>query len=177
MVGGRVCSALHNKYEVEWSREEPGEPELQSIWGPRTVRVWTLREYVRRAELEGAYPAMFSLTHKPHERESQETPTRYMRNTLQEAGIYSDVFTPYSCRHPTTSTAVKRNVRMAMVLQSAGSSGDSTFQRFYNRPTCTRRDPHKLDTCHLGCEHGTEAIWTLIHTAYTVLARGVIQYP
>ena len=66
---------------------------------------------------------------------SQSSLTRYVRITLTEAGVDTDKFTPYSCRHAATSAAYRRQVPLASILTAAGWTGKDCFQRFYNRPT------------------------------------------
>ena len=96
-----------------------------------------LANYIDRAELVGATPGVFATTRKPHVQASQETLTRYIRLTLAEAGIDMTQFTPYSCRHATTSAAARRQVPLATIMLAAGWTGEGTFSKFYNRPVQT----------------------------------------
>lgn len=93
-----------------------------------------LREYMGRSELEGADPAVFATMRTPHVAASQETLSRYVRTTMAEAGIDMQQFTPYSCRHATTSAALRKQVPIATILTAAGWASEGTFRRFYNRP-------------------------------------------
>lgn len=99
-----------------------------------------LKEYVGRPELLGAGPAVFATIRSPHVAASQETLSRYVRNTMAEAGIDMRQFTPYTCRHAATSAAVRRQVPIATILTAAGWTGEGTFRRFYDRPVSTTAD-------------------------------------
>ena len=93
-----------------------------------------LREYLGRADLEGAGPAVFATIRCPHVAASQESLSRYVRTTMSEAGINMQEFTPYTCRHASTSAAVRKQVPVATILMAAGWSNEGTFRRFYDRP-------------------------------------------
>ena len=82
----------------------------------------------------GADPAVFTTMRVPHEAASQETHPRYVRTTMQEVGIDMQQFTPYSCRHATSSAAVRKQVPITTILTAAGWASEGTFRRFYDRP-------------------------------------------
>ena len=73
-------------------------------------------------------------TRSPHVGASQETLSRYVRNTMAEAGIDTGRFTPYSCRHASTSAAARKQVPLAIIIMAAGWTGETTFRRFYDPP-------------------------------------------
>lgn len=93
-----------------------------------------LKEYMGRAELRGADPSVFATMRSPHVAASQETLSRYVRTTMAEAGIDMQQFTPYTCRHASTSAAWRKQVPIATILTAAGWASEGTFRRFYNRP-------------------------------------------
>ena len=65
-----------------------------------------------------------------------------MRTTMQEAGIDMQQFTPYSCRHATTSAAVWKQVPITRL-------GDVQEVLWQANPGDNRHQP---DTRHLGHE-------------------------
>ena len=85
-------------------------------------------------ELGGADPAMFATTRSPHVAASQETLSRYVRNTMAEAGIDTEHFMPYSCHHAFTSGTARKQVPLATIIMAASWAGETTFRRFYDRP-------------------------------------------
>lgn len=126
------------KYSTRMKSNDPAKNPLilsfRKFEVPELCVFEHLKCYMAREELKGAGPAVFATTRRPHVRASQDTLTRYVRTTMQEAGVDMSIFTPYSCRHAATSAAMKRQVPLATILQSAGWIGEGTFQRFYNRP-------------------------------------------
>ena len=96
-----------------------------------------LKEYLGREELKAAAPAMFATTRPPHVKASQDTLMRYVKVTIVEAGINTQEFTTYSCRHTTTRAVVRKQVPQATVLLAMGWSGEETFCRFYDQPVGT----------------------------------------
>ena len=79
-----------------------------------------LKEYVGRAELEGTEPALFVTIRSPPVADSQESLFKYVRTTMAEASIDMQQFTPYTCRHASTSVAVRKQVPIATILTTAG---------------------------------------------------------
>ena len=80
---------------------------------------------------------MFATTRGPHVAASQETVSRYVKLTMGEAGIDMHCFIAYTCRHASTSTAMRRQVSIATIMTTAGWTCETMFRRFYNRPVST----------------------------------------
>ena len=121
------------RYTSKMKSNDPGRNPLIlnfEEFGVNKLCVYShLKEYMGREELKGAGQAVFATTKSPHMAAAQETLTRYVRCTMAEAGIDMDIFTPYSCRHASTSAAARRQVPLAM---AAGWTGETIFRRFYN---------------------------------------------
>lgn len=72
---------------------------------------------------------------RPHKAVGQQTISRWLRISLEECGVRTDLFTPHSTRHASTSLAVRKGVPLELIKRAAGWSGRSqVFARFYNRP-------------------------------------------
>jgi len=54
---------------------------------------------------------------------------------LQLAGVDTSVFSAHSVRGASSSAALSKGVHIADILTMADWSRDSTFKRFYYRPT------------------------------------------
>uniref|UniRef100_A0A1Y1LFP4 Tyr recombinase domain-containing protein n=1 Tax=Photinus pyralis TaxID=7054 RepID=A0A1Y1LFP4_PHOPY len=76
------------------------------------------------------------LTHqRPHREATKQTISRWVKLTMELAGLDTSKFKPHSTRHASTSTALKRGVPLATILKTAGWSRESnTFRNFYNLP-------------------------------------------
>ena len=58
-----------------------------------------------------------------------------MEDQLSEAGVDNSRFKAHSVRGAVTSAALNKGVTLGDILQVADWSSDSTFRRFYYRPT------------------------------------------
>lgn len=77
---------------------------------------------------------LFLSTRSPHARASKDTISRWVKETLHNAGIDKQ-FTAHSTRHASTSHAFKKNVSLDVIRKTAGWSNNSTvFQNYYLRP-------------------------------------------
>ena len=53
---------------------------------------------------------------------------------LSEAGIQTDVFKAHSVRAASSSAAMAKGVSIGDIMQTAGWSRSSTFEKFYYKP-------------------------------------------
>ena len=70
----------------------------------------------------------------PHGPASKDTISRWVRQTMKDAGINTSVFKPHSTRSAATSAAKAANVPIHEIMNTAGWRSDSTFAKFYDRP-------------------------------------------
>ena len=71
---------------------------------------------------------------KPHRAASKDTISRWVKNTLSEAGIHDHLFKPHSVRAAATTAAQRSGVPLDVILKTAGWSNASTFAAYYNKP-------------------------------------------
>lgn len=83
-----------------------------------------------------AYPEtkLFISFVKPHKRVSRDTISRWIRTTMERAGIDISMFKPHSTRMAATSKAKGASVPIQEILRTAGWSSSGTFDRFYDKP-------------------------------------------
>ena len=94
-----------------------------------------LTEYLRRTRsLRGAETKLFISFVKPHKRVSRDTISRWIRTTMERAGIDISMFKPHSTRMAATSKAKGASVPIQEILRTAGWSSSGTFDRFYDKP-------------------------------------------
>jgi len=72
---------------------------------------------------------------KPHKPVTSQRIAHWVKDTLQLAGIDTAVFSAHSVRGASTSAAVAKGVHLADILSMADWSRDSTFKKFYYRPS------------------------------------------
>ena len=65
---------------------------------------------------------------------SRETISRWVKISLDSAGIDTTRFKPHSTRQASTSAAKQNAVSLQEILNSAGWASASTFARFYGKP-------------------------------------------
>lgn len=113
--------------------------ELQSYkLDRRLCPVAHIEEYVKRTtELRGEHRKFFISHQKPHKEVSGDTISRWLKSTLELAGINTTTFGAHSTRAATTSAAKAMNMPIDIIMQSAGWSQESTFGKYYHKPVIT----------------------------------------
>ena len=71
---------------------------------------------------------------KPHAPVSKDTISRWVRTTLEQAGIDTEIFKSHSTRSAATSAARRAMIPMSSIMRAASWESDNTFRRFYNKP-------------------------------------------
>ena len=59
----------------------------------------------------------------------------WIKDLLGQAGVDTSVFKAHSVRGARATAALNKGVTLADILQAANCSSDTTFRRFYYRPT------------------------------------------
>lgn len=78
---------------------------------------------------------LFLSTRRPFKTATTSTLSRWIRQTLEEAGIDTKIFSGYSTRHAATSAASRNGVTLDIIRRTAGWSNISeVFARLYNCP-------------------------------------------
>lgn len=104
---------------------------------PEICPAKTLISYIRKTESLRANnnDQLFISFRKPHPSVTSQTLSRWIKRTLEESGVDTDVFTAHSTRHAATSAASRRGVSLQLIRKTAGWTGSSrVFATFYNRP-------------------------------------------
>ena len=66
---------------------------------------------------------------------TSSTITTWIKTCLQEAGIDTGVFKAHSVQDAASSKAAWSGVTISDILRAADWSSETSFQRFYHRPT------------------------------------------
>ena len=97
----------------------------------KTLKVYEEKTAMLRV-VDPTEPApLFISFWKPHKPVSSASIARWMKELLKEAGVDTKVFKVHSTRAASTSTAKAQGVSMADIMNMAGRSRQSTFERFY----------------------------------------------
>lgn len=71
---------------------------------------------------------------KPHSKIGSQTISNWLKDTLQESGVDTSMFSAHSTRHASTSKANRLGVSVEVIKKTAGwSASSSAFARFYNK--------------------------------------------
>ena len=106
----------------------------------RLCIITVLKRYLERTlMMRGNNYKLFLTSQKPIKNASRDTLRRWTREVLVEAGIDMEIFSPHSTRAASTSKAVHR-VPMQTILQTAGWTRESTFQKYYNKEAVAQQD-------------------------------------
>lgn len=74
----------------------------------------------------------FRMPYKPI---TSQTISRWVKQTMKEGGVDTDIFSAHSTRHASSSAAARAGVNLDVIRKTAGWTANSqTFARFYNRP-------------------------------------------
>jgi integrase len=103
---------------------------------PKLCVATTILHYINMtASMRQEEDFLFLTNTKPHSAASKQTISRWVKDTLQMAGVDVAQFKPHSTRHASTSSAHRLGISIDQIKQCAGWSPNSeTFARFYNRP-------------------------------------------
>lgn len=96
----------------------------------------TLQYYLERTkDLRKNTSCLFISYKKPYKKASTQTLSRWVKDTLQESGIDTNIFSAHSTRHATTSAAKRKGVNIDVIRKSAGwTEKSTTFTKFYDKP-------------------------------------------
>ena len=75
---------------------------------------------------------LFITTSKPYRPDSKDTPARWIKSVLHDAGIDMTIFTPHSIRSASTSKAATK-VPIETVLKTGGWRCMRTFANYCNK--------------------------------------------
>ena len=104
--------------------------------GSRLCPVSTLKEYESRTQpLPERETKLLVAIIKPHKAVSSSTVARWLKSLLEVSGIDTSIFGAHSVRGASSSAVASAGVSTSDILKAAGWSSESTFQRFYYRPT------------------------------------------
>ena len=93
-----------------------------------------LRRQKHHLNHSGDSQPLFVATQKPYSPVSSTSIGRWLKLTLQDAGIDISVFKAYSTRGASSSAARQSGVSVKDILTAADWSRETTFNRFYYRP-------------------------------------------
>ena len=100
----------------------------------RICIVNTLSVYLERTAPLRHSTQLFISTVRPFKAVSNDTISRWIKVTLDLAGIDVSIFKPHSTRAAATSAAQRKGVKLMDILNVAGWTNEATFARFYNKP-------------------------------------------
>ncbi|XP_031327254.1 uncharacterized protein LOC116158588 [Photinus pyralis] len=104
---------------------------------PNLCVATTLKEYLAATkQLRTSNTDFLFITYKkPHRIASKQTLSRWVKDTLEQAGVNTKIFKAHSTRHAATSKAFQLGVPVETIRQTAGWTAKSkTFCNFYKRP-------------------------------------------
>lgn len=104
---------------------------------PGLCVVRTYKSYLKRTQGHRKVRGrglLFLQTVKPFKPIARNTLGKWVKKTLQRAGINMHVFSPHSTRSASTSSAMAKGVPLSTVLRTAGWRSEDTFRKFYDKP-------------------------------------------
>ena len=99
--------------------------------------VEVIRAYIARSEpwrgKKTGFSQLFLGMNKPHKPISVTTISRWIKNTLELAGVDISVFQAHSVRGAASSKALLKGLSVKAIMDRGNWSMESTWQRFYHR--------------------------------------------
>ena len=94
-------------------------------------------------------PALFISTTKPFKLVSRDAIARWIKNTIKEANIDTDLFTAHTCRSASTSKAKIAGLNIKTILNSANWAKENIFKKYYFKEI---QKNHQTDHSNFGME-------------------------
>lgn len=120
----------------------PGRPQpffsFSPFEGHENLCIYSLMKHylhITKDIRSPSHDSLFLSFVSPHKAVGSQTISRWLKLSLEECGVRSDLFTAHSTRHASTSRAAQKGVSLDLIKRAAGWSGQSrVFAVFYNRP-------------------------------------------
>ena len=112
----------------------PAFPHNTLLCPVETLRVYEDRTRTLRQSTSDGAEWLFVALIKPHGAVSSSTIARWLKCTLEAAGIDTSTFSAHSVRSAATSAAANMGVTTNDILKAADWSTESVFQKFYYKP-------------------------------------------
>lgn len=110
----------------------PVFPENPKLCVASTLKNYLIRTREKRPK---DCESLFITTQKPFRAANKQSLSRWVRQTIESAGVDTRIVKAHSTRHASTSAALRKGVSVDVIRQTAGWSQQSAvFVRFYNRP-------------------------------------------
>ena len=91
-----------------------------------------LTEYIERTRSVRSNSQLLISFQKPYKEVSTDTISRWLKTILQLAGL--EHFSGYSTREASSSAATRADISIDAILEAAGWTNATTFQKYYNKP-------------------------------------------
>lgn len=94
-----------------------------------------LNDYIDKTAHIRSNDNLFISYKSPYSPVCSQTLSKWIKTTLGECGIDTELFSSHSTRHASTSAAIRNGINIELIRKTAGWAQESnTFARFYNRP-------------------------------------------
>ena len=139
MVQENLTITFHVSSLIETSKPGHPKPKVHLVPYPDDERlcvVTHLLKYLRRTkQLRGdSNTRLFISYNSPFKPISRGTLSRWVKNTMQKAGLDTKIFKPHSTRAASSSAAAAKAIPIDSILGAAGWASANTFAKYYNRP-------------------------------------------
>lgn len=96
--------------------------------------VISLKAYLEKTRVvRGDETKLFVSFIKPHKAVTSSSIARWLKSTLEDAGVDTSIFGAHSTRGASVSAASKAGITTADILKAAIWSSESVFQKFYHK--------------------------------------------
>lgn len=135
----RITSSGQDKLKHFNKKKNVQMINFQKYEDKKLCMVTCLNDYLNRTAKHRNSDYLLLCFKKPYGAASKDTLSRWLRWTMKESGVDTNLFAPHSVRGAATSAAAKLDVPMDTILQAAGWSNAETFRKFYFKDICKEK--------------------------------------
>lgn len=137
---GTSCTLVYNAVLKQTTPKNHIKPLVLTSFPDKRLCVIThVKEYLKQTEKLRQGNELFIALTKPHNHVSKNTIARWIKDTLQQAGIDIQHFSAHSTRAASTSAAFERDVPVESIMKVAGWTRQKTFSKYYCKPVANQK--------------------------------------
>lgn len=107
--------------------------EAESLCPVKTIQIYIERTTLLRINNESEITQLIISHKKPHKPVKAGSISRWIKETLSDAGVNTAIFKSHSTRAASTSAASAKGVSVKDIMAMAGWSRSSTFEKYYHK--------------------------------------------
>lgn len=131
----RITFTIQDTLKTTWPGKHLAPIEIRPFAPDSHLCLVTyIKLYTTKMHLLRSNPCLLISYMKPHKPVTNSTVARWIRSTLQDAGIDVSIFSAHSSRTASTSYSANAHLPLADIFKAGGWLNARTFTEHYNKP-------------------------------------------